>query len=346
MSACIFFFTNLLLPPDKAERYIQAIPASFRALFEGMEKPHAVSLFQTPELDGYAFLQWTWMKLTGRQDLLAFAPYLWKGYGCQDLGKQLWHLAPFQEQNGKPTGVPLALDEDQECYLRDLLNPILGRQEFAFQVIPQGLFATRRKPWDVTACPWMSQEGKAPFPPEGKNAKEWTQLQNELSEALEGSEFNQYRRDHGLPVIDGFWMSGGGFEERARQPTAVRCVMTDNPVVKGIADAAGLNTDFIVPVQPTWPACAPGERIVFLDKPGQALKADNIQEWTKSLEKSVELIESLKDSLETDHSYEIGFAACDGLSLSYTTRSRIQSKLFFWKKNNNYCNQWIAQEQG
>lgn len=345
MSACIFFFTNLLLPPDKAERYIQAIPESFRALFEGTEKPNHVRLFQAPELDGYAFPQWTWMKLTGRQDLLPFAPYLWKGLGCQDMGKQIWHLAPFKSTSNGLIGVPLALDEDQECFLRDLLNPLLGRQEFALQVIPQALFATRRKPWDVTACPWISQEGKSPFATEGENAEEWTNLQEALSEALIGSELNQYRAGHGLPSIDGFWMSGGGFEERAKQPTAVRCVMTDNALVHGIADAAGLNTDFIIPVQPSWPGCAPGERIVFLDKPGQALQEDDIEAWSRYLEESAQIIEPLIDSLEKDHSYEIGFAASDGSSLSYATRSRVQSKLFFWKKNNNYCNPWIAQEQ-
>lgn len=345
MSACIFFFTNLLLPPQSAERYIQAIPESFRSLFERTEKPNTVRLFQAPELDGYASLQWTWMKLTGRQDLLPFAPYLWKGFGCPDLGKQIWHLAPFQATNEGLNGVPLMLDEDQECFLRDLLNPILGRQQFALQVIADGLFATRRTPWNVTACPWISQEGKVPFPTEGKNAEEWTSLQKNLSEALKSSELNHYRVEHGLPTIDGFWMSGGGFEERVRQPTIVRCLMTDNPLIRGIADAAGLNKDFIIPVQNSWPACAPGERIVFLDKPGQALQEDNIQKWTQSLEESVQIIQPLMNSLENDHSYEIGFAASNGLSLSYTTRSRIQSKLFFWKKNNNYCDQWIAQEQ-
>lgn len=340
MPSCIFLFPNSLIPSGTADRdAFPCVPEALRNLMLGAEEPSCASIFSNEELDGYAAAQWIWMKITSRGTLLPAAPYLWKGQGGYQISHQFWHMAPYVKRNGVLEEAELALDEDEECLLRDLLTPLLRRYKLDFQLTSQGLFATRRIPWNVISSPWQAQKGKAPFEPEGEDAESMKEMTAAVEEAFRDSEVNEYRRSKGLEPIDGLWTSGGGHEERILPPTQIRALQTTNALYRGIADASGLIIDMMTGPQDKWPDCPPGDRIVVFDAIGEARDAET---RNKLWQEASERITALVDKLETTETYEIIFVATDGKRISTLVKKDKMPSLAFWKKKNDFIDAWLC----
>lgn len=346
MYSCIFLFPNALISASnsKDRELVARIPQSFQELCLGADEPSCVRLFNSDELDGFATNQWLWMTITARTTLLESAPYLWKGLGGYRFNQQVWRLTPYHLFEEKLIESELILDEDEECFLMDSLNPILRKHRMQLQLCGNQIFATRKPAWDVLIAPWESQKNKPAFSPEGTDAKEWMDLFCELRLAVENSDWNQYRKQKGFHPIDGLWICSGGVEEQILPMTQLRTIQSDSPLVRGIADASGLQTDFITTEQDAWPDCAPGSRLVVFDEFSRIDRFSQPDLWLKAWELATQRITRLVEKLESTETYQLKFVATDGLRISTLTRKQKISKLLFWKNKNNYINPWLLPE--
>ena len=55
------------------------------------------------------------------------------------------------------------------------------------------------------------------------------------------------------------------FEEQLLPYTQIRCALTSDPTIRGIAEAAGIARAYIKSSTAVWPDCPEGDRLCILD---------------------------------------------------------------------------------
>ena len=163
MPACIFLLPNSLPSPNEIKALGKdAYPPVLRNFLEGFGEPKVATIFENPALSGFASMQWVWMLLTQRENLAPTAPYLWKGLGGPKVHQEFWALNGYRIENGVLKSAGDIFDIDEECDLRDLLNPVARQFDFEVQVLDGRFFLARKKAWQVLIAPWLAQENKEP----------------------------------------------------------------------------------------------------------------------------------------------------------------------------------------
>lgn len=168
MPACIFLLPNSLPSSNEIKALGKdAYPPVLRNFLEGFGEPKVATIFENPALSGFASMQWVWMLLTQRENLAPSAPYLWKGLGGPKVHQEFWALNGYRKENGVLKSAGDVFDIDEECDLRDLLNPIARQFNFEVQVLDGRFFLARKKAWQVLITPWLAQEDKPAAQPAG-----------------------------------------------------------------------------------------------------------------------------------------------------------------------------------
>lgn len=80
-----------------------------------------------------------------RENLAPSAPYLWKGLGGPKVHQEFWALNGYRKENGVLKSAGDVFDIDEECDLRDLLNPIARQFNFEVQVLDGRFFLALQK---------------------------------------------------------------------------------------------------------------------------------------------------------------------------------------------------------
>ena len=141
MPACIFLLPNSLPSPNEIKALGKdAYPPVLRNFLEGFGEPKVATIFENPALSGFASMQWVWMLLTQRENLAPTAPYLWKGLGGPKVHQEFWALNGYRIENGVLKSAGDIFDIDEECDLRDLLNPVARQFDFEVQVLDGRFF--------------------------------------------------------------------------------------------------------------------------------------------------------------------------------------------------------------
>jgi len=254
MPACIFLLPNSLPSPNEIKALGKdAYPPVLRNFLEGFGEPKVATIFENPALSGFASMQWVWMLLTQRENLAPTAPYLWKGLGGPKVHQEFWALNGYRIENGVLKSAGDIFDIDEECDLRDLLNPVARQFDFEVQVLDGRFFLARKKAWQVLIAPWLAQKNKEPAQTAGPQAAEWTEITRVIEDSLAKSAFNEFRAKAGRPPVEGFWINGGAFEEQLLPYTQIRCALTSDPTIRGIAEAAGIARAYIKSSTAAWP---------------------------------------------------------------------------------------------
>lgn len=348
MPACIFFLPNSILSAAEAQRLGKhAFPETLKEYLNGFDKPRTVEIFENPALSGFAGLQWVWMLLSQRENLAPTAPYLWKGLGGPKVDQEFWALNGYRVENGVLLSSGDFFDIDEECDLRDLLNPIARRFNFEIQVLDGRFFFTRKTAWEVLTAPWLAQMNKPAAPAAGPAAAEYNALSHEISAALASSSFNEERRKLGRPALDGFWINGGAFEEQLLPYTQIRCCLSSDPTVRGIAEAAGIRKAYVASKVKDWPDCPEGDHFCILDEFMSADVKSDPERWSAAWESALEKIRHLSESAKGFEKYFPRLVASDGLSVSVIEKTQEAKSTFaFWKKEKNYTESWISPALG
>ena len=300
------------------------------------------TIFENPALSGFASMQWVWMLLTQRENLAPTAPYLWKGLGGPKVHQEFWALNGYRIENGVLKSAGDIFDIDEECDLRDLLNPVARQFDFEVQVLDGRFFLARKKAWQVLIAPWLAQKNKEPAQTAGPQAAEWTEITRAIEDSLAKSAFNEFRAKAGRPPVEGFWINGGAFEEQLLPYTQIRCALTSDPTIRGIAEAAGIARAYIKSSTAAWPDCPEGDRFCILDEFNDpTVKADPAH-WHAAWTRAVERMEHLTATAKGFEKYHPRLVASDGLRVSVIEKLQEQKSSFaFWKSPKNYTEAWL-----
>ena len=233
-------------------------------------------------------------------------------------------------------------DIDEECDLRDLLNPVARQFDFEVQVLDGRFFLARKKAWQVLIAPWLAQKNKEPAQTAGPQAAEWTEITRAIEDSLAKSAFNEFRAKAGRPPVEGFWINGGAFEEQLLPYTQIRCALTSDPTIRGIAEAAGIARAYIKSSTAAWPYCPEGDRFCILDEFNDpTVKADPAH-WHAAWTRAVERMEHLTATAKGFEKYHPRLVASDGLRVSVIEKLQEQKSSFaFWRSPKNYTEAWL-----
>jgi hypothetical protein len=297
MPTCLFYFPNTLLEKEDAETAAAMRPAWDAFAYKRSEPAQKTTLFASPEPAPFVPYQWLWMLLTGEKELLGYAPYLRKGMGGALLPHEVWHLAPCQNKDGRLYPAPLPAGEDAECLVADAVGAVLRRHGFQLQTQNGTVFASTKKPLEVSPLPWFAQIGQPAAAPGGADAARWTALSEELKEAA-AALTREFSAENAEYKLDGFWVSGGGTEKRFHSPRLFQVLKGGDALMRGIAEASGVARHNIEGIGTVWKHTEPVSRAVIFD---EFLKTDRktdpkgfAEVWRAALQKTEELIGALQ----------------------------------------------------
>lgn len=344
MPACIFLLPNSILSQKEASKLgNSAFPVPLKELLEGFGAPKTAEIFANPALEGFATMQWVWMLLTMRDVLAPTAPYLWKGLKGPKVHQEIWALNGYSRKDGELKSSGDIFDLDEECDLRDLLNPLARKFGLEVQVLDGRFFLARKTSWEVLITPWPAQCNKPAAQPEGPAAASFLELTGAIESALKDSDFNDRRRAAGRGIIDGFWINGGGFEEQLLPYTQIRCAMTEDPTVIGIAEASGIARRYIRPASENWPDCPEGDRFCILNEFQDPGIKEDPKAWETAWERTVNRISELTAAAKGFEKYYPRLVASDGLAVSIIEKpAEKKSSFVFWKKEKNHTEAWLC----
>ena len=133
----------------------------------------------------------------------------------------------------------------------------------------------------VTVAPSRARGASVePNLPGGADARRFRALVNEAQMLLHEHPVNAAREARGEPPANSLWLWGGGTIARS-QPT-FRQVLTDDPLARGLAQAAGIAAAPLPGDAAAWLAHAPGEGGV-LAVPGDRAPAELERDWLAPL---------------------------------------------------------------
>lgn len=344
MPATIFLFPNLVLSSEQTKRLGKAVaPASLREFLADCDSFRCTDVFANPALSGFTASQWLWMLLSQRDTLAPTAPYTWKGLGGPKVDQEFWSLNGYRFEDGRLESSSDTFDIDDECDLRDLFSPLARRFNFDVQVLDGRFFFVRKQAWNTICVPWEAQRGKLKTPADGENASQWEELHQEIESALASSELNRRRNQEGKPRLDGFWVSGGGFDEQLLPYTQIRCLLSDDPYAKGVAEAAGISKNYIVSPKKGWPDCPEGDRLcVMTDFEDPRVKEDS-ELWTKTWDQTIEKLRTYMESCVGFEKYHPRLVACSGMRVSIVERTKEPAKGFsLFRKKYDHAADWLS----
>jgi hypothetical protein len=213
------------------------------------------------------------------------------------LPHEVWHLAPFLNRDGALYPAPLPAGEDAECLIADAVGAVLRRHGFQQQTQNGAVFASTKKPLEVTPLPWFAQAGRPAAAPDGADAARWTALSEDLKEAAAALS-REFSAEGAEYKLDGFWVSGGAAEKRFHSPRLFQVLKGGDALMRGIAEASGVARHNIEEIRSAWKHTEPVSRTVIFD---EFLKTDRKKDpagfaaaWSAALQKTEELIGELR----------------------------------------------------
>lgn len=290
------------------------------------------------------------MTVTKRDSLIPVAPLLWEGFGGQRIDKEFWLLSPYYTSSaGDLLSAAEVFDLDEECFLRDLLNPLLRPYKMDIQVLDGRFFMARKTAWNVDVCPWIAQQGKKPSPVGGASAEEWQQLSEQIRCALLDSEFNVYRQTMNRIPVEGLWINSGGFDTAIKDISFMRVIQTNSTLVKGICCASGINHKYVTKEGAPWPTdCPEGDRLSILSRFDNPEVKKDPALWTRTWNEIADFVEAQIESSKNLENLDIFtpvLVATDGLRISKISRPLKQNFFPLFKKNKDFTEQWISPKE-
>lgn len=182
-------------------------------------------------------------------------------------------------------------------------------------------------------CPELKTHGLSqvvghhiePFMPEGRDARHWRQLLNEIQMLLFQSAVNQRREAAGSLTINGLWLSGVG-NLPAVKPSRFDKVYSNDPTAVGLARLAKVQVE---PVSTQVLACKEGEEnlLVLTDLVSPVLNVDPYR-WSEAVTLLDQRAVSLAGELQRNKHCELVIYPCNGDSFRLTAGSLRR----FWRR--------------
>lgn len=194
------------------------------------------------------------------------------------------HLRPDRDRVMLFADVMADLTRAQAQALVADCNRLLRQDALELRLGAQGGWYLRAAgPVELETTPTETVAGRYldPYLPRGPEAPRWLSLLTELQMLLHTSSANLEREAQGQNAVNSLWIWGGGvLPERVRGEWSR--VHTEEPVLRGLALRAGIETAPLPARAPDWQG--QGRQLVLLSSLQRALVAGDLQGWATALE--------------------------------------------------------------
>jgi hypothetical protein len=148
--------------------------------------------------------------------------------------------------------------------LVEALNAHFAAELVVYPMRPERWYARLPRAPDLATVAPARARGASVEPnlPGGADAGRFRALANEAQMLLHAHPVNAAREARGEPTVNSLWLWGGGAIARSSRP-GFRQVLADDPLARGLAQAAGIAAAPLPGDAAGWLAHAPGEGVVL-----------------------------------------------------------------------------------
>ena len=179
----------------------------------------------------------------------------------------------------------------------------------------------------ATTAPWsVAGEDINPALPQGKHARIWLAMLNEVQMLFHAHEVNLVREQQGRPMINSLWLWGGGVMQGGARAGFSR-VLADDPLARALAHMAGIETG---PLSPDLSGMtASGTVLVVEDALYWPARYNDIEQWLAALQRLEQsLFAPLAAALAAGRITSLRLLPCDGTAYT-VTRGQLRR---FWRR--------------
>ena len=267
----------VLLPGARLERgAFERLSPESRALVERLSKGIETVKFQTLVDDVHAHAAhyvWLWRVLGQKSNFPPIAPLLWRSFDAPHLSEAMALLTPFTEKEGRIE--PVRFEELEFLRVFDVLRGVALAKGLRLQTWDGRLFLTGAKDFsfEATPAPVLAGLPAAERRIAGEGAEKAAAFLAAAEEALR-------------PIRDvRLHLSDAGRANFRLRPSTIRALWTDDPIVRGLAVAAGLRPDTIGPLSRPMPPSPPGDAVVVFDDLFAPARTGDFKAWEEALPK-------------------------------------------------------------
>lgn len=270
----------VLLPGARLDRgSFERLSSDSRALLERFGKGVETVKFQTLVDDVHAHAAhyvWLWRVLGQKSNFPPIAPLLWRSFDAPHLSEAMALLTPFTEKEGRIE--PVRFEELEFLRVFDVLRRVAQEKGLRLQSWDGRLFLTGPEDFafDATPAPVLSGLPARKRRIEGNGAEKAEAFLKAAEEALR-------------PILEVcLHLSDAGRANFRLRPSTIRALWTDDPIVRGLAVAAGLRPDTIGTLSRPMPPSPPGDAVVVFDDLFTPARTGDIEAWEDALSKVLE----------------------------------------------------------
>lgn len=270
----------VLLPGARLDRgSFERLSSDSRALLERFGKGVETVKFQTLVDDVHAHAAhyvWLWRVLGQKSNFPPIAPLLWRSFDAPHLSEAMALLTPFTEKEGRIE--PVRFEELEFLRVFDVLRRVAQEKGLRLQSWDGRLFLTGPEDFafDATPAPVLSGLPARKRRIEGNGAEKAEAFLKATEEALR-------------PILEvRLHLSDAGRANFRLRPSTIRALWTDDPIVRGLAVAAGLRPDTIGTLSRPMPPSPPGDAVVVFDDLFTPARTGDIEAWEDALSKVLE----------------------------------------------------------
>lgn len=270
----------VLLPGARLDRgSFERLSSDSRALLERFGKGVETVKFQTLVDDVHAHAAhyvWLWRVLGQKSNFPPIAPLLWRSFDAPHLSEAMALLTPFTEKEGRIE--PVRFEELEFLRVFDVLRRVAQEKGLRLQSWDGRLFLTGPEDFafDATPAPVLSGLPARKRRIEGNGAEKAEAFLKAAEEALR-------------PILEvRLHLSDAGRANFRLRPSTIRALWTDDPIVRGLAVAAGLRPDTIGTLSRPMPPSPPGDAVVVFDDLFTPTRTGDIEAWEDALSKVLE----------------------------------------------------------
>lgn len=261
-------------------------------------------------------LEWLWRAFDGPTRTPVTAPYAWRALNGDSATNarpesQLWFCEPvhFVFARDHLLVTPLAqapLDAAEAQALAGSADEAARESGAALRLIDHGhWFLQVDGSWQLDTVPLAAALGRAVHEvlPTGADAARWRKLLNEIQMRWHIHPVNAARDARGAPTVNALWLHGGGvWNPLPHSPFAT--LLSDDPVLRGWALAAGLAPSALLPADAT--PNAKGDALSVWDGLQSSAIAEDWGAWLGLLPTFERMLESLRE-----RAFGAGFASVE-----------------------------------
>jgi hypothetical protein len=266
---------------------------------------------------------------------LPTAPYRRLGDGGQTNDRYWLQLSPVHLQ---PDGdglllfdsVYLGLSIEEAQQLADLVRDHFSDRDWTLELFdPQRWYLGLDAQPDLQTSPLSDVIGRNinRYLPRGSDAMEWHVILNELQMLLHTSKVNMLREGRGELSINGLWPHGGGHYQ-AIQKTSYGGAVGDDPLLCGIAQAAGIES-VALPQDSSELEPKRGRLLVVYSQIQRSVLDADPRGWVDSVESFNAWLEPLLGAVRSNRLGYINIYPCNG------SLYRLEAKSLrrFWRRS-------------